>query len=468
MKKTTIFLRIMVLAVMVFSNVAAFANSGKYYWFNVAASGYAPGNGKVYIGGDSDEPNYQDTCQVKGSAIVDSFGRYFYAQPSEEFNFVGWSKDREELISIENPAYISFKSPTDPTTSEDETNYSEEPEMIYACFGYIRADIAKGHEDLGHVAVYPLCNEAQEVVTLSAVANSGSEFDYWENKAGERFYEPDLEFTVSDPDVYTAHFTNPGLYTLRFEGDELIAFSHRGKADVGNDNGLTAYYFTNRMLIGNKLLLTDYNRLAYGIGGDDQGFLMKAEQPGEYLMVFEGYEEAKAFDEIFQTLSEDSVATGETSEGEGGEEEKEPWVNKSVGEFKILMPTLNKEVWLDELPDTCNYYTFDGKQFNQITIEGGKSYLFPENSAYLMLPKSMGTGEVITLAKGHGSMVFNPDNQWDYYYEYYLDEEEQGETDAIVAPVVRGNVKGAYDLQGRQVANPRSGVYVVAGKKVVK
>lgn len=471
MKKITLF-RVMMLVMTLFSASAAFAGDGKYYWFKTEAVAYAPGNGQVFVGKSSEEPVYQDTCRAQSSSTLNAFGYYYWAQPAEEFNFVGWSEDMETLVSIDNPAYMAFESPTEGTADENTPNWPEEPKRLYGCFGYIRVEVGKGYEDLGSVSIYPLCNEARETVTLSATPEEGCEFDYWENGAGERFYEQDLEFKVSEPDVYKAYFKTPGMYNVRFDNEDMIAFSHRGTCDL-NNIPVVAYYFNNRMIINDKLVLA--NPLAYGVN-ETRGYLLAAEEPGTYPVVFKDYTESKAYNDLFTVTEGEDTEEGEVTEGEEGgegeegegEEEKEPFINLGKNDFNILIPTLDKDFWLDELPDSCKYYTFDGKQFNLVVAEEGASFQFPQNSAFLMIPESMGTGSVITPAKGRADMIFNPDNAFDYYYEYHLDEEEGGETDAITtAPVVRKAKGIAYDLQGRRLAAPRRGVNIVGGKKVV-
>ncbi len=106
---------------------------------------------------------------------------------------------------------------------------------------------------------------------------------------------------------------------------------------------------------------------------------------------------------------------------------------------------------------TVNGWTFTGTYANG-TIPNG-SYFFSDNKLY----KASGSGNTIKPFRAY--FTYNgsaPARQ----VRFVIDGETTGIDDAAVN--VSGNESNAaYDLQGRRVAQPRKGLYVIDGKKVV-
>lgn len=266
------------------------------YCVNETGAGTVYANGPLY---ENQGNTSHDFTSTSGTSTQDAvFSKHDYAflstpssvtmyyslhavNSNENYQFDHWEKKNGSKWEVINEPSLIYDAPS--VTVTNSTNNDPNPSAIYkACFslkGVLKAEVAVGQENLGHVMNSKVNNKAGDVVTLTAQSTQsfqGVFFSHWTIDGNDTFESTENPLTVTVPNVtsivYRAHFTEPSEQTYcRFENvgtGKFISLSSLNNASVRKDgNNYTALIMNGLKLISNSSSSMGDPSTVFYIGG---------------------------------------------------------------------------------------------------------------------------------------------------------------------------------------------------------
>lgn len=267
------------------------------YCVNETGAGTVYANGPLYENQGNTSHDFTSTSSTSDQYAVFSKHDYaFLSTPSsvtmyyslhavnsnENYQFDHWeTKNGNNWVVIDEPSLI-YDAPSETVTNS--TNNDPSVSARYkACFslkGVLKAEVAVGQENLGHVMNSKVNNTTGDVVTLTAQSTQsfqGVFFSHWTIDGNSTYKSTENPLTVKVPEgvtsiVYRAHFTEPSEQTYcRFENvgtGKFISLSSLNKASVRKDgNNYTALIMNGLKLISNSSSSMGDPSTVFYIGG---------------------------------------------------------------------------------------------------------------------------------------------------------------------------------------------------------